>query len=69
MDEVQLPQGYRAIQWGSLLFTTKFPEISGSHLIDLGRIKGWVDLGATQKFWTKDFWIANPLPFKPLLHK
>ena len=69
MDEVQLPQGYRAIRWGSLLFTTKFPEISGSHLIDLGRIKGWVDLRATQKFWTQDFWIANPLPFKSLLHK
>ena len=25
---------------GSLLFTTKFPEIPGTHLIDLGRIKG-----------------------------
>ena len=31
---------------GSLLFTTKFPEIPGTHFIDLGRIKGWVDLGA-----------------------
>ena len=25
---------------GSLLFTTKFPEISGTHFIDLGRMKG-----------------------------
>ena len=25
---------------GSLLFTTKFPEISGTHFTDLGRIKG-----------------------------
>ena len=25
---------------GSLLFTTKFPEISGTHFINLGRIKG-----------------------------
>ena len=33
---------------GSLLFTTKFPEILGTHFIDLGRMKGWVDLGATQ---------------------
>ena len=24
---------------GSLLFTTKFPEISGTHFIDLGRMK------------------------------
>ena len=37
---------------GSLLFTTKFPEIPGTHLINLGRVKGWVDLGATQWFWT-----------------
>ena len=28
------------LQGGSLLFTTKFPEITGTHLIDLGRIKG-----------------------------
>ena len=45
---------------GSLLFTTKFPEIFGSHLIDLGRMKGWVDLGATQWFQTRDPWIGNP---------
>ena len=35
---------------GSLLFTTKFPEIPGTHFIDLGRIKGCVDPGATQWF-------------------
>ena len=28
------------LQGGSLLFTTKFPEISGTHLIDLGKMKG-----------------------------
>ena len=27
------------IQGGSLLFTTKFPKIPGTHFIDLGRIK------------------------------
>ena len=27
-------------QGGSLLFTTKFPEIPGSYFIDLGRMKG-----------------------------
>ena len=33
--------------WGGrLLFTTKFPEIPGTHIIDHGRMKGWVDLGA-----------------------
>ena len=32
---------------GNLLFTTKFPESSGIHFIDLGRMKSRVDLGAT----------------------
>ena len=36
------------LQGDSLLFTTKFPEIPGTHFIDLRRMKGWVDLGATQ---------------------
>ena len=31
---------------GSLLFTTKFPEVPGTHFIDLGNMKGWVDLVA-----------------------
>ena len=39
---------------GSLLFTTKFSEIPGTHFIDLGRMKGWVNLGATHWFWTQD---------------
>ena len=47
MDEVQLPQGYS--HWGSLLFTTKFSEISGAHFIDLRRMTGWVDLGFEHK--------------------
>ena len=34
----------------SLLFTTKSPGVAGTHLIELGRIKGWVYLGATQWF-------------------
>ena len=49
--------------WGdSLLFTTKFPEISGTQSIDLGRMKDWVDHEATQWFWTWDPWIGNPAP-------
>ena len=32
------------LRGGSSLFTTKFPEISGTHFIDLGRMKGLVDL-------------------------
>ena len=55
------------LRGGSLLFTTKFPEISGTHFTDLGRMKGWVDLGATQRFWTQNPWIRNPAPW-PLGH-
>ena len=47
------------LRGGSLLFTTKFLEISGTHFIDLGEMKGWVDLGATQLFWTRDLWIGK----------
>ena len=50
------------LRGGNLLFTTKSPEISGTHFIDLWRMKGWVDLGATQWFWTQDPWIGNPVP-------
>ena len=32
------------LRGGSLLFTTKFPEIPGTHLIKLERIKGYVVL-------------------------
>ena len=31
----------------ALLFTTKFPEIPGTHLIDLGRMKEFKGLGVT----------------------
>ena len=46
--------------WGGcLLYNTKFPEIPGTHFINLGKMKGWVDLGATEWFWPRDSWIAN----------
>ena len=48
MDGIQLSQGYSHFEEGVLLFITQFPEIPGTHFIDLGRMKGWVDLGATQ---------------------
>ena len=41
--------------WGDcLVFTTQFPGAPGTTLIDLGRGKGWVDLGVTQCFWIQD---------------
>ena len=39
---------------GSLLFTGKFPEITGTHFINFRRMKGRVNLGNTQWFWTRD---------------
>ena len=42
--------------------STKFLEIPGTHFIDFGKIKGWVDLGATKWFWTRDPRIGNPAP-------
>ena len=44
-----------------LLFTTKFPEIPGTYLIDLGRMKGWVDLGAIQWFCGDHVYIYEKL--------
>ena len=38
------------LRGGSLLFSTNFPEIPGTRFIDLARMSGWVDLGATQSF-------------------
>ena len=38
------------LQGWSLLFTTKFPETPCTHLINIGKMKGGVDLEATQWF-------------------
>ena len=43
-------------------FTIHFPEIPDTHVIDVGKVKGWVDLGAIQWFWTRGPWIGNPAP-------
>ena len=40
----------KPLRRGTLLFTTKFPEIPSNHFIDLGRMKGLVELEATQWF-------------------
>ena len=50
------------LRGGSLLFTTRFPEIPGTHFIDLGRMKGWLDLGATQWFWRLGIQSLYPRP-------
>ena len=38
----------QSLQGVSLLFTIQFPEIPSTHFIDLLRMKGWSELGATQ---------------------
>ena len=53
---------------GSLLFTTQFPQIPGIQLIDLGRMKGWVDLEATQCFWKQERWECSTLTKRALLY-
>ena len=35
---------------GSLLFTTKSPKVPSIHLVDIGRMKGYVNLETTQWF-------------------
>ena len=37
----------------NLLFTTKSPEVSGTHLMELWRMKDWIKLGTTQWSWTQ----------------
>ena len=42
--------GPEPLRGDSLLFTTKSPKILVTHFIDLVRMKGRVDVGATQWF-------------------
>ena len=51
-----------AIPEDSLLFTTHPTVVPDTHLIDLKRMKGWVDVQATQLFWNQDPWFGNFVP-------
>ena len=51
----------------SLLFTTKSPKVPDTHLIHSGRMKGWVNLGTIQRFWTLD-WESSTLTTRLLLY-
>ena len=48
------------LQGDNLIYTIKSLGAPGTHQTDLGRIRGWVDLGATWSFWIWDSWIGNP---------
>ena len=45
----------------SLQFSNKSPGLPSTHLIKIGRMESWVDLGAIQWSWTRDPWIGTPL--------
>ena len=47
----------------TVYFLISSPGVSSTHLINLRRMKYWVDLAATQRFWTRDPWIGNPIPY------
>ena len=58
------------LQGGTLLLITKFPEISGTHFIDIGKIK------AVSRPWSRPVvlnsgsldWEFSTLTTRPLLH-
>ena len=48
--------------WGDrLLFTIQFQGVPGTHLIYLGKMKGWTDLGATSGFELETPGLGMPL--------
>ena len=40
MDGVQLPQDYSHFEEAVYYFTTKFPDIPGTHFTDVGSMEG-----------------------------
>ena len=50
MDFVQLSQGYRAHTRGYFTFYTESLGVLDTPLIDLGRMAGWFNIGATHWF-------------------
>ena len=65
-DGVQLSEDCVANMRKSFLFTRKSPGVSGTHLVHLPKMKGWVNFGATQSFLTTQWfstlgpWIQYP---------
>ena len=54
----------------NLRFTTKSPGVPGTHLIDLGRMKGWLTLDPPVSLNPGHLdWEYSALTTKPLLHK
>ena len=56
MDKVQLSRDYRSARRRQFTFCHSVPRTSWYSLVDLRRMKGWVDLGGSQQFWAHDPW-------------
>ena len=61
------PKPKEPLKGDILLFTTISPGVPSTHFINLEKMKGWVNLGATQWFWTQD-WRSSILTTKPMPH-
>ena len=61
------PKPKEPLKGDILLFTTKSPWVPSTHFINLEKMEGWVNLGATQWFWTQD-WRSSVLTTKPMPH-
>ena len=51
--ELKCLKALEQLREDTLLFTSEFLEVIGTHLINLQKMKDWVDFGATQQFWTQ----------------
>ena len=51
-----------ALQGDSLHLSTKSSEVHGTHMINLEKLKGWVDLWPPTGYWAYAPWMGNPEP-------
>ena len=59
---VETVQRCTVTMWREFTFILRSKEIRGFHLIDLGKVKSSIELGATKWFWTQDFALGTPAP-------
>ena len=50
IDGLQLAQGYRRTTRRQFTFYFRSPRLPGTYLVNFGRMKGCVNLGATKRF-------------------
>ena len=62
MDGIQLSQDCRATMRRLFTFLPLSSGVFGTHLIEIGKMKRWVNLGAPQWLLNREHWIGNPAP-------